>query len=105
MTKIVNRANVKLVSDGSLQGTKIVFVREDGIEENIVPVTAATWHFDVDMDGTQVPVLTMSVLLGQADLHIPLDLVELVKEPRFTIEDHTPIYARMWLWVSALKRR
>lgn len=96
--KWITRANVRLVSDGTLPGTSVHLVDDKGTEHVVKPVVAATWHMDANFPNTEEPTTLLTVLLGPVDMTIPFELVEFVREPKYTIMDVTPWYARLWLW-------
>ena len=77
MPGFIDRANVKLVSDGSVAGTNLVFIHEDGTEEPIVPVCYAKWELDV-RDGIMTPKLVLIVEMAATELVTPANLVEFI---------------------------
>lgn len=77
MHTYLSRSNVKLVSDGTIFGTQVVFIHEDGREEPIVPVVGARWVLDV-REGILQPVLTIVIEMAQLDIVTPAGIVEFV---------------------------
>lgn len=75
-SKFIERANVQLVSDGTLMGTNIFFVRENGEKERIMPVRVVDFHFDAK---DKMPQMTVEILLAQVDLVVPAELVDFIR--------------------------
>lgn len=94
---MATKGNIRLFSDGTYHGTRLVLVREDGTEEEIKYATAFSWHLDVDAGMARAH---MTVVLPHVGVEMPAELVEFVTEPKFTIMDYTPWYTRVWLWLK-----
>lgn len=71
------KANVKLICDGSVAGTRVVFIHQDGTEEPIVPVAAAKWSLSV-LEGSLVPMLELKIEMAAAELVQPAELVDFI---------------------------
>lgn len=100
----IAQANVRVVSDGTVQGTKILLLvppkegRVGPVETiEIKPVTDVMWAMNAD---TWVPELMLTVALGQIDATLPIEFVDMIREQTITIQDVTPWYARLWLWLK-----
>jgi hypothetical protein len=80
MNDFIDRANVKLVCDGTVAGTQVVFIHEDGREEPIVPVAAAEWSLDV-RDGIVMPTLKLVIEMAGAEITTPAELIDFIATP------------------------
>lgn len=80
MTDFINKANVKLVSDGTVAGTQVVFIHEDGREEPLFPVCAAEWSLDIS-DGIMVPRLKLVIEMAAAEIVTPAELIDFIATP------------------------
>lgn len=80
MADFIDKANVKLVCDGTVAGTKVVFIHADGTEEPLVPVCAAEWSLDVK-DGIMVPVLKLVIEMAAAEIVSPAELIDFIATP------------------------
>lgn len=78
---LIDRANVKLVSDGTVSGTQVVFIHADGTEEPLFPVCAAEWKLDITEDGIVVPRMKLVIEMAAAEIVTPAELIDFIATP------------------------
>lgn len=73
------KSNVKIISDGTIFGTKCVFIRSDGVEEEIEFIQSVAWSLSLQGKFANA---TIKISEVQLDATLSAELLQIVQGPK-----------------------